>query len=49
STALWMDTFYRQAQTRPPSEAAQLALLAVKKQHEFNHPFYWAPFLMTGQ
>ncbi len=49
STAIWMETFYREAQTRPPAEAAQLALLAVKRRPEFRHPFYWAAFLVTGQ
>jgi CHAT domain-containing protein len=49
STAIWMETFYREARTHPPSEAARLALMAVKKQSGFQHPFYWAPFMMTGQ
>lgn len=49
STALWMKTFYREAQTKPPSEAARLALIAVKAETGFQHPFYWAPFLLTGQ
>lgn len=49
STALWMKTFYREAQTKPPSEAARLALVAVKAETGFQHPFYWAPFLLTGQ
>jgi CHAT domain-containing protein len=49
STAVWMETFYREARTKPPSEAAQLALVAVKEQPAFKHPFYWAPFLVTGQ
>jgi CHAT domain-containing protein len=49
STALWMGTFYREAQTKPPSEAARLALIAVKKVPEYQHPFFWAPFLLTGQ
>lgn len=49
STALWMKTFYREAQTKPPSEAARLALVAVKAVSGFQHPFYWAPFLLTGQ
>jgi CHAT domain-containing protein len=49
STALWMETFYREARTHPPSEAARLALLAVKQQPGSQHPFYWAPFMVTGQ
>ena len=49
STALWMETFYREAQGSSPSEAAQLAMLAVKKVPEYKHPFYWAPFLLTGR
>lgn len=49
STKLWMETFYREGQTREPAEAARLALLAVKSRPEFNHPFFWAPFLLTGQ
>jgi CHAT domain-containing protein len=48
STALWMKTFYREAQTKSPSEAARLALTAVKAQTEYAHPFYWGPFLLTG-
>jgi CHAT domain-containing protein/tetratricopeptide (TPR) repeat protein len=48
STALWMRTFYREAQTKSPSEAARLALIAVKTQPEYANPFYWGPFLMTG-
>jgi CHAT domain-containing protein len=49
STKLWMTTFYREGQTREPAEAARLALLAVKSQPEFNHPFFWAPFVLTGK
>jgi CHAT domain-containing protein len=49
STKLWMETFYREGQTREPAEAARLALVAVKSRPEFGHPFYWAPFVMTGK
>ena len=49
STKLWMETFYREGQTKEPAEAARLALLAVKSQPSFAHPFFWAPFLMTGK
>jgi CHAT domain-containing protein/tetratricopeptide (TPR) repeat protein len=49
STKLWMETFYREGQTYPPAEAARQALIAVKSQPEYSHPFYWAPFVMTGK
>jgi CHAT domain-containing protein len=49
STRLWMETFYRQGQTSQPAEAARLALIAVKSRPEYSHPFFWAPFVMTGK
>lgn len=49
STALWMETFYREGQTKPPTEAARLALLAVKSRPEYRHPYFWAPFALTGK
>jgi CHAT domain-containing protein len=49
STALWMETFYREAQTRPISEAAQRALISVKQDPKYGHPFYWAPFMVIGR
>jgi CHAT domain-containing protein/tetratricopeptide (TPR) repeat protein len=49
STKLWMETFYREGQTREPAEAARLALMAVKSRAEFSHPFFWAPFVVTGK
>jgi CHAT domain-containing protein len=49
STKLWMETFYKQGQTNPPAEAARLALVAVKSRPEHSHPFFWAPFVMTGK
>ena len=49
STKLWMETFYREGQTRGPAEAARLALVAVKSRTEFSHPFFWAPFVVTGK
>lgn len=49
STRLWMETFYRQGQSSPPAEAARQALVAVKARPEYSHPFYWAPFVMTGK
>jgi CHAT domain-containing protein len=49
STRLWMETFYREGQSAPPAEAARRALLAVKSRPDYSHPFFWAPFLMTGK
>jgi CHAT domain-containing protein len=49
STRLWMEEFYKNAQTQPLSEAARQAIIAVKKQPQYQHPFYWAPFLMFGK
>ena len=49
STRLWMESFYRQGQTNQPAEAARLALIAVKSRPEYSHPFFWAPFVMTGK
>ena len=49
ATALWMETFYRAAQTNPPSEAARQARLAVKARPEYRDPYFWAPFVLTGK
>jgi CHAT domain-containing protein/tetratricopeptide (TPR) repeat protein len=49
STSVWMQAFYREAQSRPPAEAARLALIAVKSQPGYGHPYFWAPFLVTGR
>ncbi len=49
STKLWMETFYKEGQANLPAEAARRALVAVKSRPEYSHPFFWAPFLMTGK
>jgi CHAT domain-containing protein len=49
STALWMQTFYQAAQTRPRSEAARLALAAVKSRPEYAHPYHWGAFMLIGR
>lgn len=49
STRLWMETFYEKGQTSQPAEAARLALIAVRSRPEYSHPFFWAPFVMTGK
>jgi len=47
STELWMTTFYREAQSKPLSEAAQLASMVVRS--KYNHPYHWSPFLLIGK
>lgn len=49
ATKVWMQAFYREGQSRSPAEAARLALIAVKSQPNHSHPYYWAPFLVTGR
>ena len=49
STVLWMETFYRAAQTNPPSEAARLALMAVKSRPEYSDAYFWGPFFVIGK
>ena len=46
STELWMRTFYQEAQTKPVREAARLALVAVKNDPKYTHPFFWGPFVV---
>jgi CHAT domain-containing protein len=44
-----METFYREAESKPLSEAARLALLSVKKNPQYSHPYYWSPFRLIGK
>jgi len=49
ATALWMQTFYQAALTRPIAEAARVALTRVKSDPAYTHPYYWAAFAMVGR
>jgi CHAT domain-containing protein len=49
ATALWMQSFYRAAQSRPLADAARTALVQVKARPEYSHPYYWAAFTMIGR
>ena len=49
ATALWMRTFYDAALSRPMPEAARAALLKVKGNSAYSHPYYWAAFAMIGR
>ncbi|HEY6967756.1 MAG TPA: CHAT domain-containing protein [Candidatus Angelobacter sp.] len=49
ATAIWMQTFYKEARRNSLSESSRLAILAVKRDPKFQHPYYWAPFLLIGK
>ncbi|HEY2908117.1 MAG TPA: CHAT domain-containing protein [Vicinamibacterales bacterium] len=49
ATALWMETFYQAALTHPLPEAARMALVKVKSNPSYSHPYYWAAFAMVGR
>ncbi|HEY7291941.1 MAG TPA: CHAT domain-containing protein [Vicinamibacterales bacterium] len=49
ATALWMQTFYQAALTRPMPDAARAASAAVRAKPAFSHPYYWAAFGMIGR
>lgn len=50
STALWITQFY-QALTQPGitrAEAVQQAQLSLLHHPKFQHPYFWAPFILVG-
>ena len=49
ATTVWMRAFYEAAVSRPIAEAARTALLRVKAEPGFAHPYYWAPFTIIGR
>jgi len=49
ATALWMQTFYEAAFSRPMPEAARAALVKVKSNSVYSHPYYWAAFTIIGR
>lgn len=49
ATSLWMQSFYREAQTRTPAEAARAAIRSVRRDPKYRRPFYWAPFLLIAR
>lgn len=50
STSLLMDEFYRGLikENLPKSKALQLAILKIKSAKEYQHPYFWAPFILLG-
>jgi CHAT domain-containing protein/Flp pilus assembly protein TadD len=51
STADLMTSFYRHLETKGLNKAAALraARLEMIQNPKFNHPYYWAPFVLIGQ
>ena len=49
ATSLWMQSFYREAQTKTPAEAARAAIRTMRRDPQHRHPFYWAPFLLIAR
>jgi CHAT domain-containing protein len=49
STSRWMQIFYREAQAKSPAEAARQAIRELRRDPTYNHPHYWAPFLLIAR
>lgn len=48
STSLLMQQFYKYLQTMPKAEALRRAMADVSAKPQFEHPFYWAAFVLYG-
>ena len=49
STARLMEVFYQELKGgAPKAESLRRAQLALLKERKTHHPFYWAPFVLTG-
>jgi CHAT domain-containing protein len=44
-----MQSFYEAAHSRPMPEAARAALVKVKSNPAYSHPYYWAAFTVIGR
>ena len=50
STAELMVAFHRElVRGRPAAEALRRAQIGLRRQAQYRHPFYWAPFVVIGQ
>jgi CHAT domain-containing protein len=49
SAALWMQTFYHEAEDQPLAEAARRAVMVVKSKSEYRHPYHWAAFSLVSR
>ncbi len=48
STGMLMQQFYKHLQTMPKVEALRQAMADVSAMPEYEHPFYWAAFVLYG-
>jgi len=49
ATSLWMQTFYRTAQTKTLAEAEREAIRGLRRDPRYSHPHHWAPFLLIAR
>ena len=49
ATSAWMQSFYREAQTKTPAEASRAAIRSMRRDPRYGHPFFWAPFLLIAR
>lgn len=49
ATAKWMTAFYKSATTRSPAASARAAIIELRKDPKYQHPYYWSPFLLTSR
>ena len=40
--------FYKNLKGKPKDEALRDAEISLIKNKDYSHPFYWAPFYLTG-
>jgi tetratricopeptide (TPR) repeat protein len=48
STAILMNEFYKNLKTESASESLRRAQCKLRESPRYNHPFYWAPFILIG-
>lgn len=48
STSLLISYFYENLKTMPKIDALRLAQIKLSQNPDYNHPYYWAPFILIG-
>ncbi len=49
ATAQWMQAFYAAAERQPPAAAARAAIRTLRTKADYQHPYYWSPFLLISR